>query len=1101
MLGSITSLQATSRWRLIVAAIAATIGLAALAPAARASGCTDSWTNTAGGSWYTGTNWSKEAPPGPGEEACIAASGTYTVTMTQESGTVSLAALTVGGTSGTQTLLVGSSCSVNAILATTAGLGVGAHGAVTLTNGDGCGDSVTLTGPVTNAGTITSEPASGGARSLQGNITSTGTLAINTNTSFNGSSTTLTNEGPLDVAAGEELAVSSKNTFVNGTGGSIVAAGAGGVVLSGATFTQGAGTTSGTKPVIDDDGALKYTGGGKSFIALRGTSTLSGNLDAVQSISIESTCSENTTVTASKAFSSAGTITLTNGDGCGDNATLAISEGTLTNTGKLITEPASGGGRTLQGSIKNTGVISIKANTAYNGTGATLTNEGALNLAEGTQLTVSAEGTLVNGTGGSIAASGGANVTMDSGTFFTAGAGTTSGVKPVIVDDSTLTYTGGGSGLIALRGSSKLSGSLGAEQTLSIESTCSENVTATAAASFTNAGTMKLTNADGCGDNATLTISEGTLTNTGKLITEHAAGGARTVQGNLTNTGTLSFNVSTAYSGASGTLTNEGALDVAEGNQLNVSGNNAVVNGAGGNITAPNGAYVSMLSGATFTEGAGTTTGVKPVIVDDGTLTYTGAGASTIALHGTSTLNGSLGAEQTLSIESTCSENGLAEVPTSATNGGTIKLTNGDGCGNNATLDVETGTLTNSGKIVTEPAAGGARTLAGNLTNTGTITTKANTAYTGSGELLTNSGTIDVAEGTQLSVTGGSVTNASAGNIFAPGSALFYQVGGTFTEASGKTSGTVPVILDDASLKYESTSAEPGSGPIAMRGASTVSGRVRTGNTLILQSTCSENASITDASSLESFGLIEMTNGDGCGDDVTLTLKEGIGTLTNGGTLSILEPHGGSRTIAGNLVNKATVSLAAAAHLQVNGAYTQTSAGQLRSFIGSASEFGSMTVSGVATIAGLASPRKVGTFKPTLGQSFAILNAASLSGTFSGEAGEPQIEPGLYYQPAYSATTASLVAAKVTLSLSATSGAPGSTLTVSGSGYVPGDTVTLTFTDKAGVKTTLATPTVGSGGEYSTEVTLPAGAAVGTGTIKASATHYGSNLFANFKVT
>ena len=1086
----------------LVAAVCATFALSALAPAvAHASGCTDSWVNTAGGSWFTGSNWSKEAPPGPEDEACITTSGTYTVTMTQESGTVSLRALTVGGTSGTQTLAVGSSCSVNAILATTGGISNGAQGAITLTNGDGCGDSVTVTGPITNAGTITSEPASGGSRNLQGNITNTGTLAVNTNTAYNGSSTTLTNEGPLDIATGKELAVSSKNTFVNGTGGSIVAGETGGVTLSGATYTQGAGTTSGTKPVIDDDGALKYTGGGKSFIALRGTSTLSGNLDAVQSISVESTCSENTTVTASKSFSSAGTITLTNGDGCGDSATLAISEGTFANTGKLITEPAHGGNRSLQGSIKNTGVLSIKVTTAYNGTGATLTNEGTLSLAEGTQLTVSAEGALINGAGGSIAASGGADVAMNSGTFFTEGAGTTSGIKPVIVDDGTLTYTGGGSSLIALHGSSKLVGSLGAEQTLSIESTCSENATVTAAASFTNAGTIKLTNGDGCGNNATFTISEGTLTNTGKLITEPAHGGTRTVQGNLTNTGTLSFNVSTAYNGASGTLTNEGSLNIAEGNQLNVSGNNSFVNGTAGNITAPSGAYVSMLSGTTFTEGAGTTTGAKPVIVDDGTLNYTGTGASTIALHGTSTLNGSLGAEQILSVESTCGENALAEVPTSATNAGTIKLTNGDGCGNNATLNVETGTLTNSGKIVTEVPIGGARTLEGNLINTGTLTTKANTAYTGSGELLTNSGTINVAEGTQFSVTDGSVLNASGGNIFAPGSALFYQVGGTFTEASGKTSGTVPVVLDDGSLKYESTSAEPGSGPIGLRGSSTVSGRVRTGNTLILQSTCSEHAVITDASSLESFGLIEMTNGDGCGNNVTLTLKEGTGTLTNGGTLSILEPHGGTRTIAGNLVNKATVSLAAAAHLQVNGTYTQTSAGQLRSFIGSASEFGSMTVSGAATIAGLASPRKVGTFKPTLGQEFAILKAASLSGTFSGEAGEPQIEPGLYYQPAYSATTASLVAAKVTLLLSATSGAPGSSLTVSGTGYVPGDTVTLTFTDKAGVKTTLATPTAGAGGEYSVEVTIPAEAAVGTGTLKASATHYGSNLFANFKVT
>ncbi len=116
---------------------------------------------------------------------------------------MSVKSLTIGGTSGTQTLAVGSSCSVNAVLTTTAGISNGAQGAITLTNGDGCGDSVTVIGPITNAGTITSEPAHGGARSLQGNLTNTGTLAINANTAFNGTSTLLTNEGAIDVAEGE----------------------------------------------------------------------------------------------------------------------------------------------------------------------------------------------------------------------------------------------------------------------------------------------------------------------------------------------------------------------------------------------------------------------------------------------------------------------------------------------------------------------------------------------------------------------------------------------------------------------------------------------------------------------------------------------------------------------------------------------------------------------------------------------------------------------------------------------------------------------------------------------------------------------------------
>ena len=67
-----------------------------------------------------------------------------------------------------------------------------------MTNGDGCGDDVTLTGPITNAGTLTVEPDHGGTRTLQGSLTNTGTLAINANTSYNGTSAVLTNEGAID---------------------------------------------------------------------------------------------------------------------------------------------------------------------------------------------------------------------------------------------------------------------------------------------------------------------------------------------------------------------------------------------------------------------------------------------------------------------------------------------------------------------------------------------------------------------------------------------------------------------------------------------------------------------------------------------------------------------------------------------------------------------------------------------------------------------------------------------------------------------------------------------------------------------------------------
>ena len=112
-----------------------------------------------------------------------------------------------------------------------------------------------------------------------------------------------------------------------------------------------------------------------------------------------------------------------------------------------------------------------------------------------------------------------------------------------------------------------------------------------------------------------------------------------------------------------------------------------------------------MLSGGEFTEGAGTTSGSKPVIVDDGSTSYTGAGASAIAMHGEGTLSGTSSAGQTLSIESTGGENAVAKVTAGFVNGGAITLTNGDASGNSAEFAVTGGTLSNNGTLTTEVAA------------------------------------------------------------------------------------------------------------------------------------------------------------------------------------------------------------------------------------------------------------------------------------------------------------------------------------------------------------------------------------------------------------
>jgi hypothetical protein len=1102
MLGSANLLHTWNRWRAITGALAIamalTVGLAALAPsAARASACTNSWTNAEGGNWFTASNWSKDAVPNSEEVACIALNGTYTVTMTQTSGTgtVSLKGLTIGGTSGTQTLALGDSCSENAQL-TTAGLTNNADGVLVVTDGEGCGNKATLEGRVTNAGKIITEPGHGGKRQLRGNTTNTGTIDINTATLYNGSNVTLTNEGTIALAEAKNLTATSTNTITNGAGGSITQQKAGNVYMAHSTFNEDAGTTSGPQPVIVDDGTLSYApGGGASTIGLRGSSALSGTTSSGQILSIQSTCSEHAVVTAASGLANGGKIKLTNAGGCGNNATLAIASGQLSNSGTLETEIAHGGQRNIQGAVVNTGALQINENTSYNGSEAQFTNEGQVKLGEGATLTVSNKGAFTNGAGGKIATTGSGNLLMSSGTSFTEGAGITTGTTPVIVDDGTLTYTGTGSSAIRLHGSNTLVGGPAKGQTLTLASTCGEHAFATSAAGFTNGGAITLTNDEGCGNNETLTVSSGTLTNTGTIITEPAHGGQRNLQGNIDNKGALEINENTAYNGTEAALTNEGAIDLAEGTTLTVSNKGAFSNDSG-KIAATGSSDLLMSSGTSFTEGAGIATGTTPVIVDDGTLTYTGTGSSAIRLHGSNTLVGGPSAGQTLTLASTCGEHAFATSAAGFTNGGAITLTNDEGCGNNETLTVSSGTLTNTGTIITEPAHGGQRNLVGNITNKGTLELNVNTSASAIGATLLNEGALNIANGVSLAVTGAqTVTNGTGGTIAATGNGALVETEGTFNQGLGKETGSEPVILDNVALDYK----EHGSGRISLRGNSSLGGSVKSDETLVLQSTCSQHAVITDAGNFSNKGTVEFTNGDGCGDNVTLNLSGG--TFENGSVLDIDNPHGGSRTIEGNLSNTEGIVLASGTTLKVTGDYTQASTGKLTTDIASASSFGSLSVSGPASIVGMLAVHPEGSFKAALGEKFAFLSSSALSGTFTTVSGDVINTSGLYYKPTYSTTGATLVVTQATLEPSATSGLPGATVTLKGGGYGANELVTPSFTDHAGTVTKYSTVETNASGELSTEITIPVSAATGAGTIGVTGAATGVHLTAAFEVT
>jgi fibronectin-binding autotransporter adhesin len=763
---------------LTVLPVAAFILMAMLMPSvARASGC-DKWTSTSSGSWFEGAHWSTKAPPTASEEACITEPGTYTVTMTQtgSTGTVTVKSLTVGAATGTQTLVVSGSNSLNASVTAASGIVVNATGAVKLTNVENEGNSVTIVAPVTNAGMITTEVGVGGyTRTFQGSLKNTGTLAIDTNTTFNGESAALTNEGTLDIAEGQVLTVSNKGSFTNGTGGKIAATGSGAVRMeSGTSFVEAAGTTTGTEPVIVDDAALNYTGAGASAIVLRGASKLSGNISNGQALVIQGTNAENATTTAATGFSNAGAITLTQIENEGNNSTLAITSGALENTGTITAEAGTGSGtRLVQGNLTNKGTLAAHTSIDFNGSGAVLTNAGALDIAAGATFLLPNGQTASNEAGGTIVATGTGLFEQRSGTF-NQGAGTNTGTD-LVLDDGTLNYTGTGASAIVLRGASKLSGNIANGQALVIQGTNAENATTTAASGFSNAGAITLTQIQNEGNSATLAITTGTLENTGTITAETGEGsGTRILEGSLSNKGTVAADTSIDFNGSAAVLTNAGALDIAAGATFLLPNGQTFSNEAGGTIVATGTGLFEQRSGGTFNQGAGTNTGTD-LVLDDGTLNYTGTGASAIVLQGSSKLSGNIAHGQALVIEGTNSENALTTAASGFSNAGSITLTQIQNEGDNSTLAITTGTLVNKATITVEQGPGsGTRRIEANVANEKSL-------IIGAGATLTITGTYTQTKKAILQTT--IAGSSDFGQLSVTGAAT---ISGTLTIVQGK---------------------------------------------------------------------------------------------------------------------------------------------------------------------------------------------------------------------------------------------------------------------------------------------------------------------------
>lgn len=517
------------------------------------------------------------------------------------------------------------------------------NGTITLTCSIPCGagggpDIAAQGNTFTNAGTLTVAADAGTGSVIDsgngGTIVNTGTINFNQSGALAG---VINNQGAINIADTKTASNHGSSCgdtgakFTNGTGGSVNGTGSG--ALSTFNYEQGAGTTTGIAPVRIPCGTVKYLGNGASTVQARGGFTLSGTIQAGQTLEI-SGADNNASANVSGTLTNNGTVLFTcpltgcaGGSGGGPSwngaGNAVVNAGTMTVAASSGTGGGIGGGG---GTLTNTGTINFDQS---GGLGGVVTNQGPINIADG-KTVISTTGhcgdsgpRVINDTGGQINSVGTGTL---SAVNFEQGGGTTSGPTPVTMNCGALKYVGAGASkvLIPAGNSASLTGNLAGGQTVTIAGTLH-------ASSFSSAGSIVL---DQSGGNPNLNLG-GTLTNTGSIATSGASANTSTVGGTIDQTGgsaQVAIPAGTKLSLANPLLLKAGKLTGAG----TLTGS---VDNSGGTV-APGASPGTLTVSGNYTQGAGGKLEIE--------IGGTGAGQfDSLAVSGNATLGGSLALQPT----------------------------------------------------------------------------------------------------------------------------------------------------------------------------------------------------------------------------------------------------------------------------------------------------------------------------------------------------------------------------------------------------------------------------------------------------------------------
>ena len=348
-----------------------------------------------------------------------------------------------------------------------------------------------------------------------------------------------------------------------------------------------------------------------------------------------------------------------------------------------------------------------------------------------------------------------------------------------------------------------------------------------------------------------------------------------------------------------------------------------------------------------------------------------------------------------------------------------------------STLDMSSGSLA----LATTSSIAGSLTLSGaTLSTAADLTVSGSMSWTGG--TIAGFGSLDIANGATLQVSldpgvtatldGVVLENAGAaalalaagccgfGLALVDGAGIDNLATGTFTFPTDLPYDTTAEITGDGSGTFfdnEGSLIQPEDNI----GETAIGVPFRNSGSVAVQQGSLDLESVTNSGAISvesgaSLGVASDTQTAGSTILVGGTIYGGSLTI-NGGSLAGTGTIDGSVTSAGQVMPGGA---GAAGVLTINGSYTQTAAGALDIDIGgtaAGTQYDQLDVSGPATADGALVPDLIGGFTPTQGQTFTVVNASPLSGTFL-PIDQSAITGAVGFQPNDSGTSLGLVAAK-----------------------------------------------------------------------------------------